>query len=76
VPIYVVDIITAHRDYELKTFVEALIQKSRICRRYSGSEASSADWSRADWRCWYNHRSSRLRTKSVRWVAPTEVQNL
>ncbi|CCU72945.1 hypothetical protein TOL_2546 [Thalassolituus oleivorans MIL-1] len=43
VPIYVVDIITAHRDYEQKTFVESLLQKSRICRRYSGSEASSAD---------------------------------
>ncbi|PCI50761.1 MAG: hypothetical protein COB43_01125 [Oceanospirillales bacterium] len=43
VPISIDDILTAHRDYEQKAFVESLLQKSRICRRYSGSEASSAD---------------------------------
>ncbi|MFT7560767.1 MAG: hypothetical protein ACI93R_002690, partial [Flavobacteriales bacterium] len=33
VPISIDDILTAHRDYEQKTFVESLLQKSRICRR-------------------------------------------
>jgi len=39
VPIYVVDIITAHRDYEQKTFVESLLQKHRsLSRSYRSPE--------------------------------------